>query len=52
MTKGKRIATKAQNAKGIIKLQRIAGTGLTSRIRGHVSARTKRVQARKDARPR
>jgi hypothetical protein len=48
--KGRRIAAKAKKASGKIKSQRIAKSGLTSRIRGHVSARGRRAQGRRDTR--
>jgi hypothetical protein len=44
------IASKAKQAKGNIKQQRIAATGKASRVRGHVSARGKRAQAKRDTR--
>jgi hypothetical protein len=47
---GRRVAAKAKKVAGKIKSQRIDKTGLTSRIRGHVSARGKRAQGRRDAR--
>ncbi len=50
MSTKKKIAVKAKAVKGKLKAQRIAETGLTSRVRGHVSARGKRAQARRDAR--
>jgi hypothetical protein len=56
MKKGKRKSTSsgtaamAKNVPGRIKRQRIAKSGLTSRIRGHVSARGRRAQARRDTR--
>jgi hypothetical protein len=42
----------AKSAKmaGKLKTQQIAKTGLTSRVRGHVSARGKRAQGRRDSR--
>ncbi|MDK3158039.1 hypothetical protein QPK87_15885 [Kamptonema cortianum] len=46
----KSTAAKAKKVSGKIKLQRIKKTGLKSRIRGHVSARVKRAQARRDSR--
>jgi hypothetical protein len=46
---GRRIAAKAKKAAGKITGQRIAKTGLTSRIRGHVSARGRRAQGRRDS---
>jgi hypothetical protein len=46
---GKRVAAKAKKVAGAITTQRIAKTGLTSRIRGHVSARGKRAQGRRDS---
>jgi hypothetical protein len=49
MTARRRIAAKAKKVSGKIKSQRIAKTGLTSRVRGHVSARGKRAQARRDS---
>jgi hypothetical protein len=48
--KKKRIARKAKEVTGKVKAQRIAETGLTSRVRGHVSARGKRAQGRRDSR--
>ncbi|MBE7503177.1 MAG: hypothetical protein HS113_23410 [Verrucomicrobiales bacterium] len=51
-TTGRRVAAKAKKAAGKIKAQRLAKTGLPSRIRGHVSARGKRAQGRRDARAR
>ncbi|MBE0545520.1 MAG: hypothetical protein IH623_29640 [Verrucomicrobia bacterium] len=48
-TTGRRIAAKAKKSAGKIKTQRIAKTGLTSRVRGHVSARGKRAQGRRDS---
>jgi hypothetical protein len=47
--KKKRIAAKAKTVVGKIKAQRIAKTGLTSRVRGHVSARGRRVQGKRDS---
>jgi hypothetical protein len=49
-TTGRRITAKAKKVAGKIKTQRIAKTGLTSRIRGHVSARGRRAQGRRDSR--
>jgi hypothetical protein len=46
--RGRRIAKKAKATTGKIKAQTIAATGLTSRIRGHVSARGRRAQGRRD----
>ncbi len=43
------LSNKAQEAAGKIKSQRIGETGLTSRVRGHVSAQTKRTQSKRDA---
>jgi hypothetical protein len=48
--KKKNVASKSKQAAGKVKAQRIAKTGLTSRIRGHVSARGKRAQGRRDSR--
>lgn len=45
-----RKSIKASKTSGKVKAQRIAKTGLTTRIRGHVSARGKRAQARRDSR--
>jgi hypothetical protein len=45
----KTIAAKAKKVAGKVKAERIAKTGLTSRIRGHVSARGRRAQGRRDA---
>lgn len=42
------IASTAKKTAGRINEQRIDQTGLTSRVRGHVSARGKRVQAKRD----
>lgn len=47
---GRRVAAKAKKAAARIKKQRIAKTGLTSRVRGHVSARGRRAQGRRDSR--
>jgi hypothetical protein len=41
---------KALERKASIKNQKIENTGLTSRIKGHVVARGKRAQARRDSR--
>jgi hypothetical protein len=41
---------KSVKASGKAKQQQIAKTGLTSRVRGHVSARGKRAQGRRDSR--
>lgn len=46
----KSTASKAKKVSGKIKLQKIAKTGLKSRVRGHVSARGKRAQAQRDSR--
>jgi hypothetical protein len=48
-------AKKSSRAKSVkmagkLKTQQIAKTGLTSRVRGHVSARGKRAQGRRDTR--
>jgi hypothetical protein len=48
--KGRRIAATAKNTAGSVKRIRLDETGLTNRTRGHVSARGKRAQAKKDAR--
>ncbi|BET69480.1 hypothetical protein ASA1KI_43980 [Opitutales bacterium ASA1] len=48
--KGRRLAAKSEAAAPAVNRQRIDETGLTTRIRGHVSARGKRVQAKRDAR--
>lgn len=45
----KRLSKKSRRIAGKIKAQRIANTGLTSRIRGHVSARGRRAQGRRDS---
>ncbi|MCW5554285.1 MAG: hypothetical protein KIS67_19265 [Verrucomicrobiae bacterium] len=47
---GRRIAAKAKKTASKITTQRLAKTGLTSRVRGHVSARGKRAQGRRDSR--
>lgn len=49
MSAKKTIATKAKRVTGNVKAERMAKTGLTSRIRGHVSARGRRAQGRRDA---
>jgi hypothetical protein len=49
MSAKKTIATKAKKVAGKVKAEHIAKTGLTSRIRGHVSARGRRAQGRRDA---
>lgn len=41
---------KARQHAGKIKSQKIANTGMNSRLKGHVSARGKRSQARRDSR--
>lgn len=43
------IASKAKTIVGKVKAQRVDETGLTNRVRGHVSAQTKRTQAKRDA---
>lgn len=48
-TSGQTIANKAEKTVGKVKTQRIDETGLTNRVRGHVSAQTKRSQAKRDA---
>jgi hypothetical protein len=47
---GEKIASRAKESAGKIKEDRIASTGLTSRVRGHIAARGKRAQARRDQR--
>lgn len=49
-TTDRKIATKAKKTVGKVTAQRIANTGLDSRVRGHVSARGKRTQAKRDGR--
>jgi hypothetical protein len=46
----KSMSAKASKAVSKLKSQQIAKTGLTSRVRGHVSARGKRAQGRRDSR--
>jgi hypothetical protein len=46
----RKIAAKGKSAAGKLKQQRFAATGRTTRVQGHVSARGKRAQARRDAR--
>jgi hypothetical protein len=48
---GRRIVAKADQASATIKSQRIDATGQNTRINAHVQARGKRVQAKRDARP-
>ena len=48
--RGRKIARKAKGLKGSLTRQRLDQTGLTSRIRGHISAHGKRTQAKRDAR--
>jgi hypothetical protein len=48
-TTGRRVAAKAKKVAGKLKTQRIDKTGLTSRVRGHVSARGRRAQGRRDS---
>jgi hypothetical protein len=48
--KKKTSSAKSVNPAGNAKTQHIAKTGLTSRVRGHVSARGKRAQGRRDSR--
>jgi hypothetical protein len=47
-TKGRRVAAKAKTVAGKVKLRKIDESGLTSRIRGHVSARGRRAQGKRD----
>jgi hypothetical protein len=44
------IAAKAKKTSGKLTAQRFAATGRTTRVQGHVSARNKRMQGKKDAR--
>jgi hypothetical protein len=46
---GRQIAAKAKKIAGKITTQTIAQTGLTSRIKGHVSARCRRARGRRDS---
>ncbi|MBX3747398.1 MAG: hypothetical protein KF833_18970 [Verrucomicrobiae bacterium] len=48
--KSRTIATKAKKVAPKVTAQRIDKTGLTSRIRGHVSARGRRAQAARNKR--
>lgn len=50
MSSGKRIAAKAKRVAPKVIAERIAKTGRTTRVRGHVSARGRRAQARRDQR--
>jgi hypothetical protein len=50
MAKKKKVAAKTTKTSDKLKEQRIAKTGLTTRIRGHVSARGRRAQGRRDSR--
>ncbi len=43
------IGDKANEAKPKLKAQRIDQSGLTSRVKGHVSARGRRSQAKRDS---
>lgn len=43
------IADKAKKVKPTMKEQRIDQTGLTSRVKGHVSSRGKRSQGKRDS---
>lgn len=45
-----KLIRKAAESAPKAKAQRIDASGLTNRVRGHVSARTKRVQAKRDSR--
>ena len=47
---GRRVAAKAKKVSGKVNTARIAQTGLTSRIQGHVSARGRRTQGKRDSR--
>lgn len=51
-TQGKRIAAKARKAAGKVKADRFAKSGVTTRLKGHVTLQVKRAQARRDAKPR
>lgn len=46
---GKRVAAKAKKVSPKITKTRLAKSGVTTRIRGHVLLRGKRAQARRDA---
>jgi len=48
-TSGRRIESKAKDAVGKIKAQRIDKSGLTSRVKGHISARGKSHQGKRDS---
>lgn len=51
-TQGKRLAAKAQKAAPKVKAARLAKSGMTTRLKGHLAASIKRAQARRDARQR
>lgn len=47
---GKHIAAKAKQIGGKIKAQRVAESGVTTHIRGHILVSGKRVQTRRNVR--
>jgi hypothetical protein len=51
-TQGKRIAAKARKVAGKVKAARFAKSGVTTRLKGHVTLQVKRAQARRDAKQR
>ncbi len=51
-TQGKRLAAKAQKAAPKVKAVRLAKSGMTTRVKGHLTVSMKRAQARRDARQR
>ncbi len=46
----KKIAVKAKETEGNLTAQRIASTGQTTRVLGHISAHNKRTQGKRDSR--
>lgn len=46
----RKIAAQAKETTGNLTAQRIAATGRTTRVQGHVSARNKRTQGKRDSR--
>lgn len=49
-TQGRPIAAKAGQVSGKIKAERLAKSGYTTRVRGHLLASGKRAQSRRDSR--
>ncbi len=49
-TQGKGLAAKARKAAPKVKAARLAKSGMTTRLKGHLTVNMKRAQARRDAR--